>query len=153
MTVSAGAAPPSGLDRSIAVYAVQLVLKLLHFAGELTGVEISHRLGLDFQVVEPAVIFLKRLHQVEIVGGSAIGGPSYLYRITDGGRERALLFLENNHYVGAAPVPLAQYVAYLNAYRQAMPRSITRERVRQLETRALRELRHVAPALQLYLRA
>ena len=30
---------------------------------------------------------------------------------------------------------------------------ITRERVRQLETRALRELRHAAPALQLYLRA
>ena len=28
---------------------------------------------------------------------------------------------------------------------------ITRERVRQLETRALRELRTVAPALQLYL--
>jgi RNA polymerase primary sigma factor len=30
---------------------------------------------------------------------------------------------------------------------------ITRERVRQLESRALRELRTVAPALQLYLRA
>ena len=30
---------------------------------------------------------------------------------------------------------------------------ITRERVRQLETRALRELRHVAPALEIYLRA
>jgi RNA polymerase primary sigma factor len=30
---------------------------------------------------------------------------------------------------------------------------ITRERVRQLETSALRELRHVAPALELYLRA
>jgi RNA polymerase primary sigma factor len=30
---------------------------------------------------------------------------------------------------------------------------ITRERVRQLESRALRELRTVAPGLQLYLRA
>jgi RNA polymerase primary sigma factor len=30
---------------------------------------------------------------------------------------------------------------------------ITRERVRQLESRALRELRNVAPGLQLYLRA
>jgi RNA polymerase primary sigma factor len=30
---------------------------------------------------------------------------------------------------------------------------ITRERVRQLETRALKELRHVAPGLQLYLRS
>ena len=79
------------------------MLKLLHFAGELNGVEISRRLGLDFQVIEPALTFLKRLHQCEIVGGSAIGGPFYLYRITDAGRERALLFLENNHYVGAHP--------------------------------------------------
>jgi RNA polymerase primary sigma factor len=30
---------------------------------------------------------------------------------------------------------------------------ITRERVRQLETRALRELRHVAPSLELYLQS
>jgi RNA polymerase primary sigma factor len=30
---------------------------------------------------------------------------------------------------------------------------ITRERVRQLETRALRELRTVAPGLELYLRS
>ena len=30
---------------------------------------------------------------------------------------------------------------------------ITRERVRQLESRALRELRAVAPALELYLRS
>ena len=30
---------------------------------------------------------------------------------------------------------------------------VTRERVRQLESRALRELRTVAPALELYLRA
>jgi hypothetical protein len=130
--------------------AVQLVLKLLHFAGELTGIEISRRLGLDFPVVEPAMTFLKRLHQVEIVGGSAIGGPSYLYRITDAGRERALLFLENNHYVGAAPVPLAQYVAYLNAYRQAMPRSITRERVRRAFNHLVlsdRVLDQVGPAI------
>jgi hypothetical protein len=130
--------------------AVQLVLKLLHFAGELTGIEISHRLGLDFPVIEPALTFLKRLHQCEIVGGSAIGGPSYLYRITDAGRERALLFLENNHYVGAAPVPLAQYVAYLKAYRQAIPRAMTRERVRRAFSHLVlsdRVLDQVGPAI------
>jgi hypothetical protein len=108
----------------------QLVLKLLHFAGELTGIEIARRLGVEFSVVEPAIEFVKRLHQFEIVGGAGIGGPSYRYRITDAGRQRALLFLENNHYVGAAPVPLDQYVAYLEAYRDAVPRSVTRARVR-----------------------
>jgi predicted ATPase with chaperone activity len=110
---------------------IQLVLKLLHFSGELSGLDIARRLGVEFSVIEPALDFIKRLHQCEVVGGAAIGGPSYRYRITDGGRQRAMLFLENNQYVGIAPVPLAQYVAYLKAYRDAVPRAITRARVRE----------------------
>src|SRR5262245_26373586 len=110
---------------------IQLVLKLLHFSGELTGVEIARRLGVEFSVVEPALDFVKRLHQCEIVGGSGIGGPTFRYRITDSGRQRAMLFLESSQYVGVAPVPLAQYVAYLEAYRHATPRTITRTRVRE----------------------
>ena len=109
---------------------IQLVLKLLHYSGELTGIEMARRLGLEFPVIEPALDFMKRLHQCEVVGGSSVGGPSYRYRITDAGRQRAMLFLENSQYVGVAPVPLGQYVAYLKAYRDAVPRSITRERVR-----------------------
>jgi hypothetical protein len=77
---------------------VQLVLKLLHYSGELTGIEMSRRLGLECSVVEPALDFVKRLHQCEIVGGTGIGGPSYRYRITDAGRQRAMLFLDNNQY-------------------------------------------------------
>ena len=109
---------------------IQLVLKLLHFSGELSGLDVAKRLGVEFSVIEPALDFIKRLHQCEIVGGTGIGGPSYRYRITDAGRQRAMLFLENNQYVGIAPVPLAQYVAYLKSYRDAVPRSITRTRVR-----------------------
>lgn len=129
---------------------IQLVLKLLHFAGELTGVEIARRLGLEFSVVEPALDFLKRLHQCEIVGGAVLGGPSYLHRITDAGRQRALLFLENSHYVGIAPVPLRQYVTYLNTYRSAVPRSITRARVREAFSHLVlseRVLDQVGPAI------
>jgi hypothetical protein len=151
---SAALVPPSprtleetGLNLDLIV---QLVLKLLHFSGELTGVDVSRRLGLDFPVVEPALTFLKRLHQCEIVGGLGIGGPSYLYRITDAGRERALLFLENNHYVGAAPVPLAQYVAYLKAYRDTVPKTITRDSVRRAFSHLVlndRVLNQVGPAI------
>ena len=108
----------------------QLVLKLLHFAGELQGTEIARRLGVTFGVVEPAIEIVKRLHQCEISGGSIIGGPSYKYRITDAGRERAHLFLETSQYVGVAPVPFAQYRRYLEQYRDAIPRVISRERVR-----------------------
>jgi len=129
---------------------VQLVLKLLHFSGELSGIEITRRLGVEFSVVEPALDFIKRLHQCEIVGGSGMGGPTYRYRITDAGRQRAMLFLENNQYVGIAPVPLAQYVAYLKAYRDAVPRSITRTRVRDAFSHLVlseRVLDQVGPAI------
>jgi hypothetical protein len=110
---------------------LQLTLKLLHFAGELTGTELSRRLGLEFAVIAPALDLLKAQHQVGIVGGGFVGGASYRYRITDAGRGRAALFLESSHYVGAAPVPLAQYQDYLNAYRKAAPGGVTRERVRK----------------------
>ena len=84
---------------------IQLVLKTLHFTGELTGSELAGRLGLRFSVIDPALQMVKSQHQVEVAGGAIVGGPSYRYRITDAGRTRAQLFLEANHYVGAAPVP------------------------------------------------
>lgn len=110
---------------------LQLVLKTLHFAGELTGAELASRLGVRFSVIEPALQVIKAQHQVEISGGGLLGGPAYKYRITDAGRTRAALFLETSHYVGAAPVPLAQYHKYMAEYRAKAPRTATRERVRR----------------------
>ncbi|MBK5297981.1 MAG: ATP-binding protein [Vicinamibacteria bacterium] len=110
---------------------IQLVLKTLHFTGELTGSELAGRLGLRFSVIDPALQMVKAQHQVEVAGGAIVGGPSYRYRITDAGRTRAQLFLEANHYVGAAPVPLAQYKRYMAEYKAKAPHTATRERVRQ----------------------
>jgi predicted ATPase with chaperone activity len=109
---------------------LQLVLKSLHFAGELSGTELSRRMGLAFPILAPALDLLKAQHQCQIVGGGIVGGASYRYRITDAGRTRAALFLESSHYVGVAPVPLAQYQRYMEAYRSAAPKGATRERVR-----------------------
>jgi predicted ATPase with chaperone activity len=109
----------------------QLLLKLLHFSGDPTGTEMARRLGLEFPVIQPALDALRATHQCEILGGAAIGAPSYRYRITDAGRKRALLFLEQSLYLGAAPVPLAQYLAYVDAYRTSVPRVTSRERVRE----------------------
>ena len=97
---------------------IQLVLKTLHLAGTLSGLELSQRLGVPFSVIEPALDQIKWQHHCEIVAGSMLGGPAYKYRITDAGRARAALFLENNHYVGHAPVPLAQYRDYLQEFRR-----------------------------------
>jgi predicted ATPase with chaperone activity len=110
---------------------LQLVLKTLHFAGELSGTELGHRLGLSYAVIAPAIELLKVQQQLQIVGGGLVGGASYRFRITDSGRTRAALFLESSHYVGVAPVPLAQYQRYMAAFRAAAPHTASQDRVRQ----------------------
>ncbi len=109
----------------------QLALKTLHLAGTLTGLELASRMGLRFAVIEPSLDELKWQHHIEIVAGATIGGAAYKYRITDAGRERAALFMENNHYVGFAPVPLDQYRRYIEAFRRTTVNSASPERVRQ----------------------
>ena len=110
---------------------VQLALKTLHFSGELSGTELCRRLGLTFPVIIPALDLLKAQQQIHIVGGGIVGGASYRYRITDSGRTRAALFLDNSHYVGVAPVPLARYQQYMKEYCAAAPRRARRDDVRQ----------------------
>ena len=131
-------------------FVTQLLLKVMHFSSDITGMDLSRRVGLEFSAIEPVLEFLKRSHQCEVYGGTMLGGPSYKYRITDEGRRRALLFLEQNHYVGIAPVPLRQYRAYLEAYRAAVPKTISRPRVRDAFSHLVisqRVLDQVGPAI------
>jgi len=109
---------------------LQLALKTLHFAGDLSGTELAQRLGLRFSVIEPAVDFLKSQRQVEIAGGGMVGPATYRYRITDTGRTRAALFLESSQYVGVAPVTFDDYRRYMLDYRKTAPRTASRDRVR-----------------------
>ena len=108
---------------------VQLCLKTLFFAGELSGADLTSRLGLAFSVIDPALEALKAQRQCEITGGGMLGGSAYRYRITDAGRARASLFLEQNHYVGRAPVPLEQYRQYMHAFGEVRRRGATRDAV------------------------
>jgi predicted ATPase with chaperone activity len=98
---------------------LQMVTKTLHFAGELVGTTLADRLGVSFQVIEPALEQLKRERHCEIVSGAMVGSSSFKYRLTDAGRVRAALFLEDNHYVGALPVPIDQYQAYMALLNQS----------------------------------
>jgi predicted ATPase with chaperone activity len=109
---------------------LQLVLKHLHFGADLTGHDIARRLGLEFTVIEKVLETLRSMHLCEVAGSSVVGGPSFRYRITDEGRRRALLFLEQSHYVGAAPVPLQQYRDYMLKHGKAVTR-LSRARVQK----------------------
>ena len=112
----------------------QLVLKTLHLSGTLSGLDLAARLGVQFPVIEPSLDDLKWQHHVEIVAGSMIGGAGYKYRVTDAGRERASLFLEQNHYVGIAPVPLNQYRSYLERFRRTVVNDVSPAKVRSAFT-------------------
>jgi predicted ATPase with chaperone activity len=109
----------------------QLTLKTLHLSGTLSGLELATRLGVQFAVLQPSLDELKWQHHVEIVAGSMIGGAAYTYRITDAGRERAALFLEHNHYVGVAPVPLEQYRRYLENFERVVVNDVSPPSVRK----------------------
>ena len=107
----------------------QLALKTIYAAGELPGTDIAKRLGVSFGVIEPAVDSLKAQRHCQIVGGGIIGGSSYLYRITNEGRAAAALYLQQNQYIGVAPVPLAQYRDYMSRCRDAGLSQVTRDEV------------------------
>jgi energy-coupling factor transporter ATP-binding protein EcfA2 len=109
---------------------LQLLLKHLHFGADFTGQDLARRVGLEFTAIEPVLETLRFTHLCEVAGGSVIGGPSFRYRITDEGRRRALLFLEQSQYVGPAPVPLQQYRDYLIAHGKAVTTPLSRARVR-----------------------
>ncbi len=128
----------------------QLVIKLLYFNANCTGVEIAHRVGLEFTVVESILETLKGSHQCEVVGGGLLGAPSFRYRITDHGRRRAQLFLDNNQYVGAAPVPLSQYREYMTKFQQATREIVTPAAVRQAVSHLVlsdRVINQIGPAV------
>jgi predicted ATPase with chaperone activity len=110
---------------------LQLILKTLHFAGGVTGADLAKRLGLSHSSIQPVLEHLKLTHLVEISGGGLLGGPSFEYEITVAGRSRALLFLEQSHYVGYAPVPFGHYEAYMERFARTMPKSATRARVKE----------------------
>ena len=107
----------------------QLLVKTL-FAGELIGLEIAERMKLAYAILEPLIIRLRTERLIEVRGASAAASSSYRYALTDLGRSRALQYLEINLYTGAAPVPLAAYVAQMKAL-QAARGFIDRERLRK----------------------
>jgi predicted ATPase with chaperone activity len=63
------------------------------------------------KILQPVLDFLKNEHFVEVKGGSGVAASTYVYVIAQKGVDRAKEAMERNGYIGAAPVPLAAYVA------------------------------------------
>src|SRR5438552_4148673 len=107
----------------------QLLVKTL-FTGEATGHVVADRMCLGYAMLEPLIERLRAERQIEVRGTTGSGTAAFRYTLTDLGRDRAQQYLEINHYIGPAPVPLAVYASYMRAPQQARG-YIDRERLRQ----------------------
>ncbi len=106
----------------------QLLVKTL-YSGEATGLEIADKMCLPFHILEPLIERLRNERLIEVKGSGGSGASTYRYALTDSGRDRARQYMEVSHYVGAAPVSLARYVAYMTAL-QAARGFMDKERLR-----------------------
>jgi hypothetical protein len=112
---SAPAAPTTLEETGLSTGQIeQLLVKTLH-DGELTGLALADRMRLPYALLEPLIERLRAERLVEVRGAASTGASSYRYALTDGGRDRAQQYFEISRYVGAAPVPLATYTAYMTA--------------------------------------
>jgi hypothetical protein len=98
----------------------QLMLKTL-IAGEASGTQLAESLRLPYSVLDAMVQHARVEKLIEVRGASGAGSAGYRYALTDLGRDRANTFLDINRYIGPAPVPLAQYNAYVRACMAARP--------------------------------
>lgn len=114
-----------GLNRDMLIH---LIVKVLYYAGEVTGSYLAQRLKLPYTIVDELIEFIKSERMCEVKGMSGIGKTAYRYAITTLGRDRAREFLEINQYTGPAPVPLGQYTEMIK--KMALARSyITQENI------------------------
>ena len=96
------------------------MLKTL-IAGESSGTQLAESLRLPYSVLDAMIQHARVEKLIEVRGASGAGTAGYRYALTDLGRDRAMQFLDISRYVGPAPVPLAQYNAYVRACMAARP--------------------------------
>ena len=90
-----------------------LIVKLLGIVGSATGRSIAEHLCLPFRVLEETLGSL-RTRQILVHTGSAPLND-YCYTLTDQGRDGVGPAMRACSYIGAAPVPLVDYVTSVDA--------------------------------------
>ena len=89
-------------------FLVELACKTLYFGGVMTLAAISEELALSVSVTNDVMEFMKKERLAEVKKGADLRA-SYIYALTDLGRERSREYLRLSGYLGAAPVTLKSY--------------------------------------------
>lgn len=90
-----------------------LILKYLMLIGSAAGRQVADNICLPFVILEPIYTSLRQ-RQLIINSGSAQLND-FVYSLTDQGRQRAKSAMEQCSYIGAAPVPLDDYIVSVEA--------------------------------------
>ncbi len=92
-----------------------LVLKTLHVQGSRTGQQLSDALGLPFDLVDDPLLRLQHRRLIEVLRTTGPSRAGFVFDLAGPGREHAQRALEASHYVGRAPVTLADYRSWVDA--------------------------------------
>jgi predicted ATPase with chaperone activity len=90
-----------------------LILKYVLLIGSAAGRKIADNICLPFGLLEPILQSLRQ-RQLLVNSASAQMGD-FVYTLTDQGRQRARSNMEQCSYLGAAPVPLDDYIVSVEA--------------------------------------
>ena len=104
-------APRSPEDTGVPfLFLVELVSKILFLRGELYLSELTAQIRLPVGVVEKVLAFMRTEKMCESIRRGNSGTDADLcLSLTHAGRERAMHYLQQNAYAGAAPVTLEAY--------------------------------------------
>ena len=106
-------APDLGLDRGILI---DLSLKSLFYRGRMTRTELADALCIAGSATQELLQAISQDDLAHVLGSEGGSGPShYVYALTQKGLDRAEEAFARSGYVGAAPVPLAQYIKQVEA--------------------------------------
>jgi predicted ATPase with chaperone activity len=86
-----------------------LIYKILFNEGDVPLGRFVEITKIPQAICDEILGWMKTEHQVEVPRAGSFGSLSYIYRLTDTGRERARSALERTQYVGPAPVPINEY--------------------------------------------
>lgn len=101
----------TGLGRE---FLMDLLLRALYVQGARTGAALAETLRLPFAMLDELLLILQARRLLELRGTTGHVRSAYVFDLTNQGRGRARETMQTVAYVGPAPVPLAQYRAWVN---------------------------------------
>ena len=96
-----------GIPQSIVF---DLIFRILFNEGNVSLTRFNEVMKIPSRIVDEQLLWLQKEHLVEVSkAGSELGRLSYVYALTDAGKQRARDAFERSQYIGPVPVPIPAY--------------------------------------------